>query len=119
MSQTYEDRPTLEQWNALAESIPQIVMGTYTGNSPELSGKTQTFTVGFRPKLVVVYAIRTSDIANYSLVFGESGFTDDYSNVTLGWVTDDGFAIRNAYFNREIYPKTNAINVNYQYIAIG
>ena len=50
MSHTYEDKPTREAWNALAESIPQIVTGSYLGDG----NSSQKITLPFTPKAVLV-----------------------------------------------------------------
>ena len=52
--QNYTDKPTLAAWNELAqaaESIPQIVTGTYAGNNMD----TRTITLGFQPKALLIF----------------------------------------------------------------
>ena len=52
MSQTYEDRPSLAAWNALAQAVGclNIVEGTYIGDGTN----DREFDLGFRPKLVIL-----------------------------------------------------------------
>ena len=49
--QTYQDRPTLEQWNELVGSVPRIVCGSYTGDGVQM----RTIEVGFTPKAVLLF----------------------------------------------------------------
>ena len=62
MSQTYEDRPTLERWNELVAtvgSMPKIAAGSYRGDNTYGEDHPTTLTFDFTPKLVFMFAYHT------------------------------------------------------------
>ena len=132
MSQTYEDRPTLERWNKLVAtvgSMPKVASGTYTGNGETRSQVycTQTITLGFRPKAVLIvgnegmgFGDSSSYIFAYLMVDGViKTVTNSGDNRPLAQVTNTGFLVGSYYTSWWYTPMINVGSKVYHYVAIG
>ena len=122
MPQTYQDRPTLEQWNALTGSVPRIVTGTYTGDGQA----SKQIELGFVP--TAVYVCRKDG----ATVYTESSTTYHYGGLALSgypattkyWrrttiaINGSGFYVCRVVDEREIID-TNDNGMLYHYVALG
>lgn len=132
MSQTYEDRLTLEAWNALESAVAgkaQIATGSYTGTGEYDEANPNSLTFDFIPKMVLIYDTLGMNVYANSRGGSWSGclmwsagqttaqvlssvagsFTQVYftlAGTTLSWYGTEAWAQCN-------YPKT------YYYLAIG
>ena len=123
--QKYELIYNGESWDILGK----IISGTYTGNDATDVGSERSFSLGFRPKFLIMYGYQNA--ANYNMIFGfvtNEGFVG-YNGSGAGemkWasgysipaITDDGFQISGK--NSKVSNAFNGFNadsISYKYIA--
>ena len=128
MSQTYEDRPTLEQWNELVQavgSVPKIVCGSYTGNFLGYSDTTgsQHISLGYQPSLVLIFNNNIDGFSRYSACATPTAPVESYYQREPFYILEidsDGFTVASAAVTGSgmLTPILNASNTTYQYLAI-
>ena len=126
-----------ENFAKIDAAIPHIAAGAYTGNggsSASTTAKTQTISLGFHPKAVLVYPVDGMAYINT----GNYGYKNVYSalatreqnaavnGLSALTITESGFTVnfqsKNAELNTyssEDRPATNYGSKVYNYIALG
>ena len=121
MSQTYEDRPTLEQWNELVAtvgSMPKVASGTYTGTAEAGGTGSQHISVGFRPKAVLISTNADGGFEQRGILIDESGYSN--FDKPLATVSNDGFTVyEQVYYGSALSPELNRSGYKYYYLAVG
>ena len=131
MAQTYSDKPTLEAWNAMAQTIAgagncRIAFGTYTGDATYGESHPNTLTFDFEPKLVIVQDLLGSamdvpaDLESKSTMLMIRGLDRFYfcnmnQYVILTW---EGNSV-SWYNTQSPRYQHNSDNADYLYLAIG
>ena len=120
MAQTYEDKPTLEAWNAMAEAAAsagncKIVTGTYVGNGAYGSSNARRIDFDARP---IIFIVRPEPIiTSGAKLFGMRGIAWDSpwgesaKRVTFSWydkavqwyATSDAGSMFNSYSGNYVY----------------
>ena len=97
-------------------AVPKIAVGTYTGNG---SASAKTITVGFAPKMVLVWGDWSDDYSTYHA--GYCGISIQGQTLQgILTLTDTGFQVKSTKdnSNNQLYPHLNASR-SYFYFAIG
>ena len=126
------DRVTREAVNGAFSTIdgalgtmPRIAAGSYTGNGQTENEENiiQHFSLGFRPKLVILYVnIGASNRNNVEQYFiADAQEYRHTNNMILGVLTDDGFSVGSVWVRNFGYitPYLNMPPYTYAFIAIG
>ena len=105
--------------NTLAEGLNgacKLVVGRYQGTTDTSATGSQTITLGFRPKAVLVWGNYTdNDVTRMGLY---NGMAIDGGNLSNGGtclsIQDEGFTV----YNSSRYPKLNSSSYSYFYLAL-
>lgn len=103
--------------------IPNIVTGTYQVPQEQL-GQPYHISLGFRPKLVLVWRNQVSGYAVYllycAMALDGSPITEHTSKISLMEIDDDGFFVQRVMYNSSTayYPQLSEAT-EYMYMAIG
>ena len=123
------DRIMMDDFNADNQKIdaalaagPKIAVGAYDGqatNLPYNGYQTQTVTLGFRPKFLLITTGSSFSSATSAMLIGDMQISNSNS-VPITQITDTGFIAGTMKYESDIsYPELNSINQHYQYLAIG
>ena len=120
------DRVTREDINGAMSVIDAALSGTakvaagrYNGNSTYNNQTTQTFTLGFHPKAVLV--VQSGRFFSSHTALFTRDYTITYGESKLGKITDDGFQVGSGYdgSGNDASTSLNSNSLFYTYLAIG
>ena len=104
----------------LAETVPKLVAGSYTGDG----AATQTITLGFTPKVVLVFSRRgyttAPGLSNILRYYGGLAVTDGPAisgrSITVVAIQTNGFQVTE---DADNYVEANETDEQYYYLALG